>query len=191
MIDEFVPLRKNNKNKSIFLFLTIILSLGVSLAAVYYIYHYKDSRENQIASGLISLTFSDSNSVININTRPVLDEVGLSNTPYNFTITNTSSVPVNSKILLEIDDDTDIDLGAVKYALYINNNLVKKDYIREDDMIGESDVLLYKYSNMSSSQAINCRLVFWVDYYYDEPSVSFIAKVKAEGESVDIIVPNP
>ena len=155
MDNELKKIKDNNKKKLTFLLLTIILSLGVSLAAVYFIYQYRDSRENEIATGLISISYNDNNEVINLeNTVPVIDDVGITNTPYTFTVTNTSSVPINAKIMLDIDNQTTINLGAVRYALFINNELIKKDYVHEDDLT------LYTYNKMSSGKVINCKLVF-------------------------------
>ena len=50
---------ENNKKKIIFLVLTIVMCLGVSLGAIYFIYHKKDTRDNEITSGLISIDFKE------------------------------------------------------------------------------------------------------------------------------------
>jgi len=185
MDNEFEKIKDNNKKRMTFLLLTIILSLGISLAAVYFVYQYRDSRENKIATGLISIDFNDGSEVINLDkTVPVIDDVGITNTPYTFTVTNTSSVPINAKIMLDVDNQTTINLGAVRYALYIDDELIKKDYVHEDDLT------LYTYNNMSAGKVLNCKLVFWIDYYYETSNEKFVAKVKAEGESFDIIADN-
>ena len=108
---------ESNKKKIVFLVLTIIMCLGVSLGAIYFIYHKKDTRDNDITSGLISIDFNEGSNNINlVNTVPVIDDVGLTNSPYEFTVTNTSSVPINAKIGLIVDTTTTIPLGAVRYG---------------------------------------------------------------------------
>ena len=174
---------ESNKKKIVFLVLTIIMCLGVSLGAIYFIYHKKDTRDNDITSGLISIDFNEGSNNINlVNTVPVIDDVGLTNSPYEFTVTNTSSVPINAKIGLIVDTTTTIPLGAVRYGLYINDELVTKDSVSNME-----DNILYTYPNMSSNTSVNCKLVFWVDYYYTKSGEVFNAKVKATGESVDYI----
>ena len=179
---EYEIRKKSNKKRISFIVLTLIMFVGISLAAVYFIYHYKDSRENQIKSSLISIDFLEGSGVINLeNTVPVIDEIGLSNTPYTFTVTNTSLVPINANIKLEVNDSTNIDLGAVKYAFYIDSELIKTDYVHDD-------LILYTYENFKPNKTINGKLVFWIDYYYDKPNKTFSAKIKADGESIDSIV---
>ena len=174
---------ESNKKKIIFLVLTIVMCLGVSLGAIYFIYHKKDTRDNEITSGLISIDFKEGSNNINlVNAVPVIDDVGLTNSPYEFSITNTSSVPINAKIGLVIDSTTTITLGAVRYGIYINDELVEKNNV--SNII---DNTLYTYLNMSSNASVNCKLVFWVDYYYTKSGEVFNAKVKATGESVDYI----
>ena len=177
------PIKKSNKKRVVFLLLTVIMFLGISLAAVYFIYQYKDSRENKIKSGLISIDFTEGAGVINLsNTVPVIDEIGLNNTPYTFTIKNTSSVPINANIKLEINNTTNIDIEAVRYAFYIDDELIVKDNIK-------GDLILYTYENFEPNEEINGKLIFWIDYYYDKPNKTFSAKIKADGESIDIILP--
>ena len=181
--EDLKIVKRKNKKSVVFLILTIILSIGFSLAAIYYVYVYKDSRENKISSGLISINFEEGENTITLsNTVPVLDEVGMAeNTPYTFSVTNTSSVPINAKIMLELGS-YDIDLSAVRYAFYIGNSLVKKDYIHEDSLV------LYTINNFEPNQTLDCKIVFWIDYYYETPLKTFNAKIKAVGESFDIIV---
>ena len=173
-------LNENNKKKTVFLILTLILSLGISLAAIYFIYTYHDTRENTLTTALIDLEFTEDENLIDLTTVPVLDEVGIRNTPYTFSVKNKSQVPINAKIGLDIDNLTDIDIGAIRYAFYIDDKLILKDNIKDD-------LVLYTIDNMQVNEELNCKLVFWVDYYYTEGNTKFIAKIKAVGESFDYI----
>ena len=156
------------KNRNIFLLLTIILSLGITLGAVYFMYQYRDSRENSLSTGLISLKFTDQSNTVNLSSNvPMIDDLGLKNTPYEFTIENTSKVPINVDIKVDVDNNTSIHLGAVRYGIYIDDKLVKKDYIH-------NDLILYTYEELLRDESINCKIKFWVDYYYDRPNQTFI-----------------
>lgn len=174
---------KTNKKKSIFIIMTIILGLGITLGAVYFMYYYKDSRENNLNTGLVSIGFAEGSGTVNLTGEvPVVDDVGLEKTPYTFTVTNTSSIPIDAKIKLKINSlSTNIDLSAVRYGVFINSELVKKDYIHEDDLV------LYTNELMTPNETINCKLVFWIDYYYEQPNKTFSATIVAEGVSRDII----
>ena len=142
----------NNKKRIIFLVLTLIMCLGLTLGAVYFMYTKKDTRTNNIESGLISIDFIERSGKINlVNTLPVIDEVGLGNAPYEFTVTNTSSVPINAKIQLAIDPSTTIPLGAVRYAFYVNDELLTKSNI--GSLV---DNTLYTYPIMAASDSANC-----------------------------------
>ena len=55
---------KKIKNRNIFIVLTIILSLGITLGAVYYMYQYKDTRENKLKTSMISLNFTEKSEII-------------------------------------------------------------------------------------------------------------------------------
>lgn len=169
------------KKKGIMLILTIILGLGISLASVYFMNAYKDLRENEIATGLISLDYIDEDTINITSSVPVIDDVGIENLPYEFNIKNTSKVPINVDIKLDVLDTTTMEYSGVRYALYINDEFIKKDYVNKDNLN------IYTYENINPNEVLNCKLVFWIDYYYDEPEQVFSAKVKVEGKSIDII----
>ena len=132
----------SNKKKLVFLVLTIIMFMGIAFGLIYFTYYKQDERENKLSTGLISINFTEGTDTIVLNnTLPVIDEIGLENQPYEFSITNTSDVPINAQITLEIDETTtNIPLGAVRYALYINNEMITKN-----NLGSLQDNNLYKY----------------------------------------------
>ncbi|MBQ8472651.1 MAG: hypothetical protein IJ501_04030 [Bacilli bacterium] len=179
-----IKLKNNNKKKIIFLVLTIIMCLGVSLGAVYFIYLYNDERENTLETGLISIAYTEgSESIVLENQVPVIDDIGLTNTPYEFTVQNTSKVPINVKFQIIPENNNQIPLGAVRYGLYINDELMEKDNLGKSD-----DNTFYILENFEVGATIQAKLVFWVDYYYETPGETFSAKIKVTGESFDVIV---
>ena len=179
-------LEKNKKKKQIILIiLTIILSLGITLGAVNFIYYFNDQRENSISTALITLNYTDkTGGNINLeNTLPVIDQIGIENTPYEFSVTNTSKVPINVNFQIIENEETTIPLGAVRYALYINDELITKSHLANLDEDGN----FYVFENVEPREKIDCKLVFWVDYYYEESNEIFSAKLKIIGESRDVI----
>ena len=174
----------SNKKNIMFLILTIIICLGISFASIYFIYHKQDERINGLDTGLISIDFEEGDGNINLSGElPKIDEVGLLNSPYTFTITNTSNVSINAKIQLEINKNTNIDLGAVRYAFYVNNELLTIDNLGNID----DDSTFYIYEDFEAGVTIDCKLIFWVDYYYTESGKIFSSKIKVTGESFDIL----
>ena len=177
---------KNNKKKQvIFIILTIILSLGITLGAVNFIYYFNDQRNNSMETALITLNFTDkTGGNINLaNTVPVIDEIGLENTPYEFTVTNTSKVPINVNFQIIENEGNTLPLGAIRYGLYINDELITKDNLANLDEDGN----FYVFENVEPKEEITCKIVFWVDYYYENSNDTFSAKLKIVGESRDII----
>ena len=175
--------KKSNKKRIVFLALTLIMFLGVSLAAIYFVYVFNDERDNELLTGLISINFTEGSEIINLeNQVPVIDEIGLENTPYTFTVKNTSAIPINVRIQLVPESDNTINLAAVRYAFYKDDKLIK---------IGNVDTknnnTIYLLDNFEQGAIINGKLVFWVDYYYENPGEKFSAKIKVTGESFDII----
>ena len=174
----------SNKKNIIFLVLIIIMCLGISFASIYFIYHKQDERIGGLDTGLISIDFEEGDGNINLSEEvPKIDEVGLLNSPYTFTITNTSSISINAKIQLEINKNTNIDLGAVRYAFYVNNELLTIDNLGNMD----DDNTFYIYEDFEAGVTIDCKLIFWVDYYYTESGKIFSSKIKVTGENFDIL----
>ena len=171
------------KKKRIYLLLTIILGLGLSLASIYFMYHYRDNNPNSLVSGLISIDFNDNGNTINLSSSvPLIDAIGIEDTtPYVFTIKNTSKVMLDVDIKLDIvTTENKIHNGAVRFGLFINDKLVKKDYIHDN-------LILYTYESMNIDETINCKIYFWVDYYYDIPGETFVAKIIAEGKNSETV----
>ena len=175
--------KKNYKKRIILALLTLIMFTGVSLAAVYFVNVFNDKRENELVTGLISIDFTEGSEIINLeNQVPVIDEIGLQNTPYSFTVTNTSAIPINLRLQLESESDNTINLGAVRYAFYIDDELIEIGNVDT-----KNDNTIYLVNNFKSHGKLNGKLIFWIDYYYENPGEKFSARIKATGESFDII----
>ena len=62
---------------------------------------------------------------------------------------------------------------AIKKFKEVDDELVKKDHIDPDNLV------LYTKENMEKNETLNCKVVFWIDYYYQQPSKVFKDKIKA------------
>ena len=184
-MDFDINKKKSNKKRIVFLALTLIMFLGVSLAAIYFVYVFNDERDNELLTGLISINFTEGSEIINLeNQVPVIDEIGLENTPYTFTVKNTSIVPINVRIGLDPQSDNTIPLSAVRYAFYIDDELIEIGNIDS-----KNNNTIYLVNNFQSGSSLNGKLIFWVDYYYENSGEKFSAKIKVTGESFDVIAP--
>lgn len=171
------------KKRGILIILTIIMTMSFSLGAIYFINKFEDSRVNNLATGLISIDFTEGGEVVDLTDQvPVLDQIGLKNAPYEFTVKNTSKIPINAKVSLEIDSSTTIHLGAVRYAFYINDELIKIDNVANLE-----EGVLHTVNNLDVNESLNYKIIFWIDYYYETSLDTFKAKIKVTGESFDII----
>lgn len=78
-----------------------------------------------MTAGTLSLTLDESASDGITAAEPVEDSVGLTYTPYTFTLTNNGSL--NSSYTIYLDDDT-LDTGQTRVdSQYIKCDLVKND----------------------------------------------------------------
>ena len=111
------------KFKYKFLLLLISISLigclYVSQSYAYWMVTNEQKAANQITSGCFSISFTDKNTVNLTNTYPVDDTVALNSTPYEFTITNTCTIPVSYNVTLtSVNNAGAIDDSNIKYAIY-------------------------------------------------------------------------
>ncbi len=183
---EYEPIKKlkeNNKKKMFFMFLTIFMFLGISLATIYFVYRFNDTRENTITSGLVDIDFKEQSPSIDLQkTVPMADEIGKQNEPYIFTVENISKIPLRLKIGIDILNST-IDLSAIRYALYIDNEEIKVDNLGNLDSENNFHII----EQFASGAKIEAKLVFWIDYYYEKAGGTFSGKIRVEGEQYDII----
>ena len=95
--------KKKHNKKPLMLVFTIIMFLGISFAAAYFVANQNDTRVNKLASGLIDIAFTNQTENINLSEDkavPMLDALGKQNPPYEFTVKNISKVPIRVYISL-------------------------------------------------------------------------------------------
>ena len=92
------------KTKVTFFFVfTLILVVFLGFTS-YGIFITNDEQEstNKLATGCFSTSFTDGDSVSITNALPTPDSEGLTTTPYSFTLTNTCTIKVSYKIILNV-----------------------------------------------------------------------------------------
>ncbi len=186
MYNEPMLIKKKNHNKKpLMLVFTIVMFLGISFAAAYFVSNQSDTRVNKLVSGLIDIEFTNQTENIYLSEDkavPMMDSLGKQNPPYEFTVKNISKVPIRVYIALDIKSIT-IDKSALRYALYINNEeVITSDLSKLDESNN-----LYTLENLDPSESITGKIVFWIDYYYEEVNQTFDATIKVTGESKDYI----
>lgn len=175
--------KKNNK-QGFLLLLTIIMFIGISFGAVYFISNIEDSRANVLQTGLVKINFTEGDVINLTSVVPVVDEIGLTNEAYQFSVTNTSSIPVKMKISFLEDSSNTLPIEAIRYGFYVDGELVSKDSLANLD--SENNFLVY--DNFLASKTLTCKLVLWVDYYYSaSTSETFSGKIKIISEGSDNI----
>ncbi len=187
---EFEPIKKNKKtNKNlVFTALTILMCLGISLATTYFVYHRNDERENIIVSGLVTLDFGDASSGITLDYAvPESDEDGKKRPAYEFTVTNTSEVPVNVKIGIKLNQESTIAINGIRFAFYVDGEEKKVDNLENTG----ADYTLYTIENLGAKKSVNAKVIFWIDYDYTVHGQVFSAKFTATAESFDYIYEPP
>jgi len=170
-----------SKKQLILLILTLTMFLGISFGAVFFIYDMSQSKANVLETGLISIEFTEGQSINLASIVPVIDEIGLEFDPYEFSVTNTSSIPIKMNIQFINDASSTLPIEAVRYGLVVDDELVQKGSLSKLDEQGN----FVTYENFAPGKTINCKLMLWVDYYYTSSRETFSGKIKVIGESSD------
>ena len=170
-----------SKKQLILLILTLTMFLGISFGAVFFIYDASQNKANVLETGLISIEFTEGEAINLASIVPVIDEIGLEFDPYEFSVTNTSSIPIKMNIQFMEDANSTLPIEAVRYGLVVDDELVQKGSLSKLDEAGN----FVTYENFAPGKTINCKLMLWVDYYYTSSRETFSGKIKVIGESSD------
>jgi len=170
-----------SKKQLILLILTLTMFLGISFGAVFFIYDASHKKTNVLETGLISIEFTEGEAINLASIVPVIDEIGLEFDPYEFSVTNTSSIPIKMNIQFIEDEGNTLPIEAVRYGLVVDDELVQKGSLSKLDEQGN----FVTYENFAPGKTINCKLMLWVDYYYTSSRETFSGKIKVIGESSD------
>jgi len=172
-----------NNSNGLLLLLTAIMFMGISFGAVYFIYDASQSKANLMQTGLVDIEFTEGEAIALTSLVPMIDEMGLENDPYEFTVKNISDIPVNMNIQFINDASSTLPVEAVRYGFYVDDELVGKGSLANLDTNGN----FFTYENFQAGDTIDCKLVFWVDYYYTSSRETFGGKIKITAEGFDSI----
>ena len=151
---------KNKENtwfntKVAFFFIISIVAIIFFAFASYSIFITTDQQEstNRLTTGCFSTSFSDSNIISISNALPTPDSTGLASTPYSFTLTNTCTIKVSYKVIINVLNSsfgdqyvqTSIDGTTAKTLnTYTVNTEKKKESVIVKVTIDYSEVKLSK-----------------------------------------------
>ncbi len=85
--------------------LLLITFLGFTSYGIF-ISNEEQESTNRISTGCFSTTFTDGNSVSISNALPTPDSEGIQGTPYSFTLTNTCTIKVAYKVILNVKNSS-------------------------------------------------------------------------------------
>lgn len=127
-------LKKLKKQTTIFAVLLIIETIAlIGVGYAWLTLALNGTKGNNVKAGTFDLQLNDENSdgINLVGTIPMLDEVGMSKTPYRFTLTNTGTVDSGYTIYL---DDVPLDDGEQK----IPDNLIKFNLTKDNTSLKTS-----------------------------------------------------
>ncbi len=155
------------KNKKYILIVIGIILLAVSVGISYAVWFLTDTQitNNFAGTACFDMEFTEnSNEIIMQNTYPLKDEVGMSSTPYTFTVTNTCDLVGSVNINLEVLNTTTMDHSLV--ASMINNSVPKvlTLYNTTDATIEGATSYNLTSGYIGSGESVTYDLRLWVDY---------------------------
>ena len=203
--------KKENIVIIVLLLVMVIAIIGVSYAA--FNYSKEGTTPNTITTGVISMTYTESDNVLNITgALPTTDKTGKTRTIegeyFDFTVSSTitGNANINYEISAKKEDGNTIDGSNIK--LYLTR--IKEDGTEEELMTPETyneeksnnsytgrpanEMSLYT-SSMSASESNNYRLRMWVDEDYnpqgDGGNLTFSVRINVYGLDGDSILVEP
>ncbi len=149
---------------SIFCLIIAIITVSYALFSE----NFLGIEENEISTGTLSLTLTDENPINLSNAVPVDDSVGLSSTPYTFTVTNDGTV--SSRYQISIVDHTESYDETGSHESRIGWNYIKYSYINETASVpallsSNNGVLFEDVIGPKESKSYDLRM--WIDYATD------------------------
>ncbi len=130
-------MKENKKRNALLLLgLLIICFLVIDISYAIWSLNFTQTDSNVVTTGCFKIEFTDQNSITLDKAYPITDEEGKSNTPYEFTLTNTCDGEANYYINLET-----ITSAAKK---------LNEKYIKASLKKGEEEIFL---NNLNSSSA--------------------------------------
>ena len=111
-------MKKANKNKIIMIIVLIVILITIGVSYALWILTKEQTGENVVGTSCLNVTIENEEDDIKIDKAyPILDEEGLKQKPYTFTITNNCEEYANYTINLEMLNETTLNSEYVKISL--------------------------------------------------------------------------
>lgn len=158
----------------------IICALFIVQSYALWTYTAVQEKNNEMTTGCFKIEFKEGGNSINLtNTYPVSDSIGLSQTPYSFTISNTCTINTNYTVLLNTINTNTMADSKIKFAIHnvantkpttgINlgthegnvNNINKETSDLNISNLSKSINIMS--GNISAGSSVTINLYLWID----------------------------
>lgn len=171
------------------IFILIILTLSLAITYAWLTISLSGTKTNDVIVGTLSLKLDDeeSEAIYLENATPVYDYIGLSYTPYTFSLTNDGNVPSNYIVYL---DNVEIPDGIIRMNdKYIKCNIVKNNVSQPNvflsDVIEDNSKVIDK-GTLEVGQTNTYDMRLWIDKDVDNKVMStmFAGRIRVEAEQI-------
>lgn len=182
--------------KIMLLVISVLLVVAITLGTSYSMWKkvVVQEGENTIESSCFKIEFTEASNINLTNAMPVSDDVGLTKTPYVFTIKNTCDIASKATIALNVKKTSTMSTGAIKYFFKSNDttdtgtkglitSLTSATISADDTTTKESYLLKSDYVEAGGSKTYTLNL--WMDESASNTEMSkvFNAKVSVINEA--------
>ena len=154
-----------NKIGRVVLIISIICLIGIGLSFGYYLISRGQDENNVAGSKCFKLELTNQSKEITVDPMyPISDEVGMSLTPYTFTLTNTCDIDASYSINLEMLEGTTLDSKYLDVVLNDSGIKLLTSYDLADTVISEStESRILTSGTLKSKESKDYTLRFWMD----------------------------
>ena len=178
---------KNLIKLSVFAILFILVNIGISYS--YIKFSVEGKEENVIKAGCLKVELVEANEISLNNAVPMLDEVGMAQTPYQFVVKNSCTIDMNYFILFNVlNTSTIANLNKVKVAFsgsYLSSpTLIGSLPLWDGAAIVPSNVSRSYYVTSGTLQVGESKIHYlnmWIDYDVTSFTGTMKAKIMAYG----------
>ncbi len=154
----------NEKKKYIIISVVIILISVIALIGSSYALltiTLEGDKDITLTAGILSVDFTEGNTINLDNASPISDSGGLKTTPYTFTITNTGNINAYYHVSLEEDSNNTLDNSYIKMRL-INNLGYDSGVVKVNDY-GKGEFDIKGEELLEPSDTVTYTLWMWLD----------------------------
>ena len=154
----------NEKKKYIIISVVIILISVIALIGSSYALltiTLEGDKDITLTAGILSVDFTEGNTINLDNASPMSDNQGLKTTPYTFTITNTGNIDAYYHVSLDEDSNNTLDNSYIKMRL-LNNLGYDSGVVKVNDY-GKGEFDIKGEELLEPSDTVTYTLWIWLD----------------------------